>query len=77
METASVFMNNRNQAIRLPKSVEFPKHVKKVHVVVRGEARIIVPCEHVWDDWFENGLDVSSDFMEDRNQPEDQERESF
>lgn len=74
MAKASVFKNNRNQAIRLPKSVAFSDDVKQVDIVVIGETRIMTPSGHSWGSWFD-GENVSLDFMESRDQPSDQERE--
>lgn len=71
-----VFMSNRNQAVRLPKAVAFPESIKEVEIVAIGNQRIITPAGKSWDSWFE-GPDVSEDFMQDREQPEDQEREGF
>lgn len=76
MEQGAVFQSNRSQAVRLPKAVALPDDVKRVDVVVVGRARILTPAGESWDSWFDGG-DVSSDFMADREQPEDQEREAF
>jgi len=74
MERAAVFMSNRSQAVRLPKSVALPEGVTRVNVVVVGRTRILIPVGEVWSSWFdEPGL--SSDF--DRDQPLAQEREGF
>ncbi|MCJ8271971.1 MAG: antitoxin [Psychrosphaera sp.] len=76
MEQASVFKSNKSQAIRLPKPVALPDDVKKVDIVVLGRARLITPAGESWDSWFE-GEGVTEDFMSQRDQPEDQERETF
>jgi|GEM_PF-145648 len=76
MEKTTVFKSNRTQAVRLPKAVAFPDNVKQVDIVAVGRARLIVPAGEVWDSWFD-GPDVSPDFMDQREQPEDQEREGF
>ncbi|WP_296268850.1 type II toxin-antitoxin system VapB family antitoxin [Pseudomonas sp. UBA6562] len=76
MEQGSVFLSNRSQAIRLPKAVALPDDVKRVDIVAIGRTRIITPAGESWDSWFD-GEGVSADFMEDREQPVDQERESF
>ena len=76
MSTAKtkVFMNNRSQAVRLPKSVALPEGVKDVVIVAIGDRRIITPAGESWDDWFDRG-GVSDDFMRVREQPQDQDRE--
>ena len=76
MAQATVFTNNKSQAVRNPKALEFPDGVKKVSIIAVGNARLITPAETAWDSWFE-GEGVSADFMRDRDQPEAQEREAF
>lgn len=76
MEQASVFKSNRSQAIRLPKAVALPDDVKRVDVIAIGRTRIITPAGESWDSWFD-GLRASSDYMAERDQPADQEREEF
>jgi antitoxin VapB len=51
-----------------------PESVKEVEIIKIGRKRIIVPASQSWDDWFQ-APGVSSDFMQDRDQPEDQTRE--
>ncbi|QVM96213.1 MULTISPECIES: type II toxin-antitoxin system VapB family antitoxin [unclassified Pseudomonas] len=76
MEQGAVFKSNRSQAVRLPKSVALPEDVKRVDIVAVGRTRIISPSGEAWDSWFE-GQDVSPDFMAEREQDTDQEREGF
>lgn len=71
-----VFMSNKTQAVRLPKSVAFEASVTEVEIVAIGNKRIITPAGGTWDDWFD-GPAVSGDFMQQREQPVDQEREGF
>jgi len=75
MET-TVFMNNRSQAVRLPKAVALPEGIKHVEVLAVGNARIITPKGESWDIWFQ-GPTVSDDFMVEREQPDHQVREGF
>ncbi|MCC4308915.1 antitoxin [Alcanivorax marinus] len=76
MEKTTVFKSNRTQAVRLPKAVAFPEDVRQVDIIAVGRARIIVPAGEAWDSWFD-GPAVSADFMSDREQPGEQEREGF
>ena len=76
MENASVFKSNTSQAVRLPKAVALPASVKRVDIIPLGRARLIVPEGEGWDSWFE-GEGATDDFMIQRNQPDDQERESL
>ena len=76
MESASVFKSNKSQAVRLPKSVALPAHVQRVDVISLGNSRLITPAGEGWDSWFD-GPGVSDDFLADREQPANQERESL
>ncbi|MGY2202498.1 MULTISPECIES: type II toxin-antitoxin system VapB family antitoxin [Pseudomonas] len=76
MEQGSVFQSNRSQAVRLPKAAALPDDVKRVDIVAIGRTRIITPAGESWDSWFD-GEGVTDDFMTAREQPAEQERESF
>lgn len=71
-----LFKSNKSQAVRLPKEVAFSESIKDVEIIAIGNRRIISPPGQSWDGWFD-GPGVSSDFMETRNQPEDQVRDTF
>jgi antitoxin VapB len=73
MERGSVFMTNKTQAVRFPKSVRLPDGVTSVDIQRRGRSWVITPSEQSWAAWFESE-GVSRDFMEEREQPADQER---
>lgn len=75
----SVFQANRTQAVRLPKAAAFPDDVKRVDVVVIGQTRILTPAGGSLDAWFDtlDALGVPEDFMTDREQPDDQDRQAF
>ncbi|MFK3915225.1 toxin-antitoxin system antitoxin VapB [Enterobacter cancerogenus] len=72
----TLFLSNRTQAVRLPKSISFPEDVKHVEVIAVGRSRLITPAGESWDSWFD-GESVSADFMNVREQPTEQEREGF
>lgn len=76
MERANLFKSNKSQALRLSKPVAYPDSVKQVDIVMQGRARIITPAGESWDTWFD-GVGVSEDFMTDREQPIQQEREAL
>lgn len=76
MEQGSVFKSNRSQAIRMPKAVALPDDVTRVDIVAVGRTRIITPAGEAWDSWFD-GESVSADFMNEWDQPAEQEREAF
>lgn len=76
MKQTTLFMSNRSQAVRLPKTVAMPHDVKRVDVIAIARARIITPAGEAWDSWFD-GDSVTADFMTEREQPANQEREPF
>ncbi|KMN08289.1 type II toxin-antitoxin system VapB family antitoxin [Pseudomonas helleri] len=76
MEQGSVFQSNRSQAVRLPKAAALPDDVRRVDIIAVGRARIITPAGESWDSWFE-GEGVTADFMSEREQPADQQRDEF
>lgn len=76
MERAGVFVSNKSQAVRLPKAVALPESVKQVDVVALGRTRVIAPAGEAWDSWFA-AEGVTADFMNEREQSKDQERESL
>ncbi|MCY4379289.1 MAG: type II toxin-antitoxin system VapB family antitoxin [Candidatus Dadabacteria bacterium] len=76
MERVKVFKNNKSQAVRLPKPVSLPDTVKEVDIVRLGRSRLITPAGEAWDSWFE-GEGVTDDFMNERDQVGEQEREQF
>lgn len=77
MSEATIFMTNRTQAVRLPADVRFAEHVKKVHVRVVGEERILTPVDHLWDSFFFSSDSASEDFMTERENAIQPEREPW
>lgn len=75
MVIGTVFINNRTQAVRLPLEVRLPDGVRKVEVRAKGNERIIAPLGHAWDSFFLGGPAVSEDFMPDRADQHQPERE--
>ena len=76
MAQATIFTNNKSQAVRIPKALEFPAGTKKVSVISMGNARLITPAGQSWDIWFEEDS-FTADFMAEREQPDDQERDAL
>jgi len=66
--TATIFMNNRSQAIRLPKAAAFPPGVKHVNIRVEGTTRIITPVADSWQEWARNRQAGDPSFMDPRDQ---------
>lgn len=70
---STLFKSNRSQAVRLPKDVAFPEGVKQVALWRHGNARMIVPADAMWDDFFAApGVDLGE-----REQPPIQAREAL
>lgn len=73
METARLFRNGQSQAVRLPK--EFRFQGDRVFIKRVGNAVVLIPYQEPWETLYES-LDLfSDDFMEDREQPAQQQRE--
>jgi antitoxin VapB len=77
MSVASVFINNRTQAVRLPADMRLPDEVKRVHIRAVGRERVIAPLDGAWDSFFLNSATVSEDFLSERASQQQSERESF
>ena len=75
MARSTVFVTNRTQAVRLPKSVAFPETVRQVEIIKLGQGRLIIPAGRRWDDFFLDGPIVADDFLPSRDQPPAEERE--
>ena len=74
MTQSTVFKTNKTQAVRIPKAMAFPDHVKQVNIIPHGNGLLIVPISKSWDEFF-NGPRIDEDFLIDRNQPPQQERD--
>ena len=77
MTISTVFINNRTQAVRLPVDVRLPDSVKKVSIRMNGNERIISPVGHMWDSFFLSSSKTTDDFMEERDEQEQPEREEL
>ena len=60
--TASLFKSNRNQAVRIPKDMEFPESVKKLIVRRVGNGIMLTPKGAEWD-MFLSMLPADDDFV--------------
>jgi antitoxin VapB len=73
--TAALFKSNRNQAVRIPRDMEFPEGVKEVLIRKQGKSVIITPVNSFWDEFFDRP--PCPDFPERGPQGEYEVRESF
>ena len=60
--TAKIFLNNRSQAVRLPKEFQFS--VSEVYIHREGDKVILSPRPTNWDAYFAQGPVAPADFME-------------
>ena len=61
-KTARVFMNNRSQAVRLPKEFQFG--TKEVFIRKEGDDVILSPRPEDWGNYFTEGPVASAEFLE-------------
>jgi antitoxin VapB len=75
MQTAKIFINGRSQAVRLPKDFRFSGNdvfIKKI-----GKMVVLLPKDDPWSSLV-NSLDqFTEDFMNSRNQPNQDSRDQF
>ena len=75
MQTAKLFNNGRSQAVRLPKEFRFSGedvYIKKYQGIV-----MLLPKESPWTSLVDSLDRFSGDFMDERNQPDQQQRASL
>ena len=75
MKIAKLFKNGNSQAVRLPK--EFRFEGTQVYIKRMGKAVVLFPYEDSWQTLFDSLDQFSDDFMESREQPEEQLREDL
>ena len=64
MRTASIFKNGRNQAVRLPRDLEF-ENVKEVSIRKEGQSIILTPMKKDWLS-FADAPEADDDFLVER-----------
>jgi antitoxin VapB len=75
MQTAKLFKNGGSQAVRLPK--EFRFEGKHVYIKKVGNTVVLIPSQNNWQTLLESLEQFSDDFMEEREQPPQQERDDL
>ena len=75
MRTAKLFKNGQSQAVRLP--LEFRFEGTRVYIKRMGNAVLLLPEQDTWQMLFDSLELFSDDFMEMRDQPEQQVRETL
>lgn len=75
MKVAKIFENGRSQAVRLPKEYRF--NADEVNVNKIGDIIILIPKKSKWNSIVDS-LDLfTDDFMNERNQGNNQERDNL
>ena len=75
MQTAKLFTNGRSQAVRLPKELQFSGDdvfIKKI-----GKMVILLPKDDPWSPLVKSLDQFTDDFMNDRIQPSQDQRENL
>ena len=75
MKKAKIFKNGQSQAVRLPKEFRFDD--TEVFIKKSGHVVYLIPRSDSWDILFDSLKQFTPDFMSERAQPEQDERESF
>ena len=75
MKSARLFMNGQSQAVRLPK--EFRFEGDSVFIQRLGDYVVLIPQDNPWQSMFEATKRFSDDFMDDRDQGGQTDRESL
>jgi len=75
MKTAKLFKNGDSQAVRLPKEFRFSG--SEVLIKHAGSAVVLLPKSRSWDTLLSSLEHFSDDYMNDREQPGQQTRESL
>ena len=75
MERANIFQSGRSQAVRLPK--EFRFNGSEVFVKRIGKAVVLLPMDDAWDSLTQSLALFSEDFMVERGQSQEQQREEL
>ena len=59
--TAKIFLNNRSQAVRLPKEFQFK--TSEVYIRKQGDEVVLSPRPKDWSDFFSSEAAASEEFM--------------
>lgn len=74
MKTAKLFRNGQSRAVRLPKAFRFEGD--EVFIKKSGSAVVFIPLVNSWDSLIGSLDKFSKDYLVDRDQPKQQQRES-
>ena len=74
--TAKIFPNGQSQAVRIPKEFRF-ENQQEVFVAKEGEAIVLFPKKSKFNILFDSLDNFSDDFMKERTQPPQDNREDM
>ena len=74
-KTIDIKNKKGTQAIRIPKQMKIDDD--KVYLKKVGNALYIIPYHKPWQNLYDSLSSFTSDFMDNREQPDNQQRESF
>ena len=74
MQTARIFLNGRSQAVRLPKEFRFSG--KDVYIKKIGNMVVLLPQDDPWAPLINSLNQFTDDFMQTRDQPPQNKRDS-
>jgi antitoxin VapB len=76
MQTATIISQNGHQSVHLPEGIRIP--AEEVYVKRVGRSLLLIPKDaDSWDVMAESLEHFTSDFMQERSQPAQQEREGL
>ena len=75
IETIAVRNKRGEQAIHIPKQMEI--NDDKVYLKKIGNVLYVIPFHYPWQNMIESIDSFTTDFMDNREQPENQQRETF
>ena len=75
MQTAKIFINGRSQAVRLPKDFRFSG--KDVFIKKIGKIVVLLPKDDPWSSLVSSLDQFTDDFMDSRDQPNQNPRDKF
>ncbi len=75
LEAIDIKNNKGVQAIRIPKKMRI--NDDKIYLKKVGNTLYLIPYHSPWQNLIDSTDSFSSDFMEERNQPDQQQRESL
>lgn len=75
MKKAKLFQNGQSQAVRLPREFRFKGD--EVYIKKSGDIILLLPISNPWQSLLDSLDQFSEDFMQERHQPEQQNREDL